>query len=365
MKRGLALLLALLIILGLCACAGEQPGVETTTPTQAPTETAGETPTEPEPETQPETEAPAVDGELYLNVSGITFSLVGESENIYCGTVPGELVTWRSDDESIITVENGVLTAVGVGSTTVYGEYGDVQVSCTAGCLAETQEELETLDSEILRSPKRLPPMPENPPLEYFDEVALVGDSISYILFQYETMTDMLGHPLFLVRSGTSLNGLVRYYKNVHFRGQDTPIEDAAQMSGVKKLIIMLGQNDLGYRTIEDTMGSWDIMLGRILEKSPDMEIIIQSCVQEWFPDNGDNEKNEKIATFNGLLEEYTAEHGYGYWDIQKYVVDHTGKMATIYSLDKGIHLNQEGCIVWMHVLNHYAQMELLEENNQ
>lgn len=365
MKHSLALLLALLIIAGLSACGAEQPPAQTTEPTQAPTETVGEPTVLPEPETQPPTEAPKVEGELYLNVSGITFSLVGESENIYCGTVPAELVTWHSDDESVITAENGVLTAVGVGSTTVHGEYDGVAVSCPAGCLAETREELEALDSETLRSPKRLPPMTENPPLEYFDEAALVGDSISYILFQYESLTDQLGHPMFLVRSGTSLNGLVRYYKNVHFRGQDTPIEDAAHLSGMKKLLIMLGQNDLGYRTIEDTMGSWDIMLERILEKSPDMEIIIQSCVQEWFPDNGDNAKNEKIDTYNGLLEEYAAEHGYRYWDIQKYVVDHTGRMATIYSLDKGIHLNQEGCIVWMHVLNHYAQMELLEENNQ
>lgn len=365
MKHSLALLLALLIIVGLCSCRAEQTAVETTVPTQVPSETGGEPTVLPEPETQPPTEAPKVEGELYLNVSGITFSLVGESENVYCGTVPAELVTWQSDDESVITVENGVLTAVGVGSTTVWGEYGDLQVSCAAGCLAQTQEELEGLDPEILRSPKRLPPILENPPLEYFDEVALVGDSISYILFQYEGMTDLLGHPLFLVRSGTSLNGLVRYYKNVHFRGQDTPIEDAAQLSGVKKLLIMLGQNDLGYRTIEDTMSSWDIMLERILEKSPDMEIIIQSCVQEWIPDNGDNAKNEKIDTYNGLLEEYTSQNGYQYWDIQKYVVDHTGAMATVYSLDKGIHLNQEGCVVWMQVLNHYAQMELLEERNQ
>lgn len=45
---------------------------------------------------------------LFLKVSSITFSLVGESDDIYLGLVPIEQVTWESEDPSVVSVENGV-----------------------------------------------------------------------------------------------------------------------------------------------------------------------------------------------------------------------------------------------------------------
>ena len=116
----------------------EEPAVEATT-----AETTTETTTQ-------ETEPAAVksEGSLFLKVSSITFSVVGESEDIYLGMIPREEVTWESDDPSVVSVENGVLTANGVSTTTIRAVYGEQQVECTAGCLASTQEELEGLGFE-------------------------------------------------------------------------------------------------------------------------------------------------------------------------------------------------------------------------
>lgn len=358
MKKCLAFCTAVFLMLNLCGCAAEGGSEETTTaPNQIP-ETTLPAVTE---ATMPEISS---DGELFLTVSQINFSLVGESEQIYIGTVLPEAITWISEDESVATFQDGVLTATGVGTTTVRAQAGDREVSCTVGCLAATQEELEALDEEILRAPKRLPPVLENPPVEFFDDAAIIGDSISYILFQYETQLGHMGHPLFLARGGTSLNGLVRYYKNVFYQGQEMKIEDAVAKSGVKKIFVMLGQNDLGYRTIEDSLSSWDLLLGRILEQSPDVEVYIQSCVHEWKELYESNEKNEKINAYNEELIRYAQEHGYHYVDIQQYVVDHTGRMATIYSMDYSIHLNETGCIAWMQALNAYAYQQMIGGTN-
>ena len=57
------------------------------------------------------------EGSLFLKVSSITFSLVGESDDIYLGLVPREQVTWESQAPRAVSVENGVLTATGAGST--------------------------------------------------------------------------------------------------------------------------------------------------------------------------------------------------------------------------------------------------------
>ena len=93
-------------ILSLCGCAAETPPTETA---QVPETTL----TEPL-ETQAETLAaqPKMqEGSLFLKVSSITFSLVGESDDIYLGLIPREEVTWESEDPAVVSVENGVLTA--------------------------------------------------------------------------------------------------------------------------------------------------------------------------------------------------------------------------------------------------------------
>ena len=311
MRRTLACLLAVIWMLSICGCAADTaeeittPPIETEAATEAAVSTtkAGQTDVV-ESAVAEETE-PALPGELLLSVSKIDFSVVGESEDIFVGTADRQQIVWTSADESVITVEDGVLTAVGVGSTTVSAQFGDQVAECTAGCLAATEEELNSLSEEILRAPKRYPTVLENPPLELYSDAAFVGDSITYIMFQNETRHGILGHPLFLVRSGTSLNGLVMRYKNVYYRGVEMNFEDAVAESGAKKIFIMLGQNDLSYMTIEDTMANYKTMVDRIREKSPDIQIHLQSCVPEWFKNGANNEKNEKIDEFNVQLEAY------------------------------------------------------------
>ena len=110
MKKILAWLLLAATILSLWGCGkGSQQPEATTIPAET---VAAET-------TAAETQAPTMEAEeaedhLFLKVSAITFSVVGESENIYLGMVSPELVTWESDDPNVVSVENGVLTANGV-----------------------------------------------------------------------------------------------------------------------------------------------------------------------------------------------------------------------------------------------------------
>ncbi len=364
MKRYLSLIIAALMLFSLCACGNttseETPIPEVPAATPIPEVSAA--PVEsPVPEVV-ETPAPA-EGKIFLTESEINFSVIGESENIYAGSLPVESLSWTSDDESVVTVEGGVLTATGVGSTTVHAEYEEQSISCSVSCLAANEDELMALDAEILRSPKRIPYEVENPPLEYFEDALIIGDSISYFLFQFESKHGLLGNPLFMTRGGCSLLGIQNRSYNIYYQGQDLSIEDAVAMSGKKKIFLMLGQNDLGYRTIEDTLESYDIILNRILEKSPDVEIYIQSVVHEWAETRGNNSRNEKIDLFNAELIRFAEEKGYHYVDIQKYIVDHTGRMAQVYSMDNIIHVNEPGCIIWMQALLAYAHTQLMGVN--
>ena len=87
MRKGCSFCLVLALLLSLACGAGAQGSAE---------------------------EAPG--GRLFLTVSRIDLSVVGETEDIYAGTAPRENVQWQSDDEKVVTVRDGVLTATGVGN---------------------------------------------------------------------------------------------------------------------------------------------------------------------------------------------------------------------------------------------------------
>lgn len=298
---------------------------------------------------------------LFFTVSDITFSLTGESEDIYLGNIPREKVIWSSSDESVVTFSEGILTATGVGSASVFAEYGTEVVEITVTCLAQTQEDLDALGDEILRTPKRFPYHVEDWPEDFYNDAAFVGDSITYTLWHTAGKPqNELGKSLFLVRGGTSINGFVLNYKNITYQGKEMHLDDAIAASGMKKAFFMLGQNDLGYMSIEDTMANWTKLLDRILEKSPEVEIYLQSLVPEWNENHLGAEKNEKIDQYNEALKIYCEENGYYFVDIAPYIEDHTNKMATIYSMDYGIHINYDGTAVWMDALKAYATLHEL-----
>ncbi len=72
--------------------------------------------------------------ELRLNRKDITFTSKGSSWNLYDGTLPRNQIKWTSDDVSVASFTDGVVMAVGNGTTTVHAEYGNQKISCTIRC---------------------------------------------------------------------------------------------------------------------------------------------------------------------------------------------------------------------------------------
>lgn len=84
--------------------------------------------------TEPTTAPVATEEDLKLNREDFTMTRKGETWQLYDGDIPKDKITWTCDDEKVVTVKNGVVTAVGTGMTTVRAEYGDVKVSCIVRC---------------------------------------------------------------------------------------------------------------------------------------------------------------------------------------------------------------------------------------
>ena len=68
-----------------------------------------------------------------LNKTSISFSEIGQMAIIYASTVPEnttDKVTWRSSNESVASVSEGVVISNGAGNCIIYAKCGDQEVSC-------------------------------------------------------------------------------------------------------------------------------------------------------------------------------------------------------------------------------------------
>lgn len=113
---------------------------ETTAPTtQPPTEAT-------EPVTEPTTK-PII--EFELNREDFTLAYVGDSWQVYSGIIPKSEINWRSDNESVVTVHEGKVVAVGPGHTVIYGEYEGIERSCIVHCSFTATQPDEDNDYKI------------------------------------------------------------------------------------------------------------------------------------------------------------------------------------------------------------------------
>ncbi len=73
---------------------------------------------------------------LRLNRTDITFKYKGESWVLYNGDIAKNLITWSSDDESVVTFADGKAVAVGNNpdGVMVHAEYEGQKVSCLIRC---------------------------------------------------------------------------------------------------------------------------------------------------------------------------------------------------------------------------------------
>lgn len=69
-----------------------------------------------------------------LNREDFTLTSKGQIWKLYSGDIAANQITWTSANEKVVTIKDGVVTAVGSGMTKVYGEYGGVKLSCIVRC---------------------------------------------------------------------------------------------------------------------------------------------------------------------------------------------------------------------------------------
>lgn len=96
-------------------------------------------PTDPDASTGP-TEPPV---ELKLNREDFTLNGYGDSHILYNGEIDRSEIIWTSSDETVATVTNGKVVAVGNGNATITAEYMGQKVTCEVHCVNVVVSEYE------------------------------------------------------------------------------------------------------------------------------------------------------------------------------------------------------------------------------
>jgi uncharacterized protein YjdB len=72
--------------------------------------------------------------ELKLNRDEFTLNGYGDSHVLYSGELDRTQITWTSSDESVATVKDGKVVAVGNGNATITAEYMGQKATCLVHC---------------------------------------------------------------------------------------------------------------------------------------------------------------------------------------------------------------------------------------
>ncbi|MEE1367614.1 MAG: S-layer homology domain-containing protein [Evtepia sp.] len=238
---------------------------------------------------------------------------------------------------------------------------GSETVDLTAGAYDSLYDNYIDIQFEALV------PASEAGPVSFFDNAVFIGDSISMTLEAYCGASGALGQAKFLCAGSMSptnmLTGqiLPEYPKG---SGQKPAIQDSVAATGAKYVYVMLGMDNIAYG-IERSTNDYMTILKNILDKNPDVQIIIQSVTPMADKSKSYSEKlnNGKINEFNETMKAYCEENKWYYVNVAEAFRDENGFLKKEYCSDynsMGMHFTYEGAKVWVNYLLTHIPARLL-----
>ena len=288
----------------------------------------------------------------------------GEKWILYDGSVDYSDITWTSDDPSVATFDNGVVTAVGSGETTVHADYMDTRVSCTVLCNIRFLQGASTEPTDAddyggpygqdERDPVMAPPQSARVDSAFFDDAVFIGDSVTLKLSYYAASSGKLGKAQFLTRGSYGVAHSVMDTMLLTYQGQDMKVEEAINATGATKVFLMMGMNDIGLYGVDGTIENWGKLIERIKKNCPNVTIYIQSMTPIWTGGEIGDLNNANMDAYNARLEVFAKNEDVDFIDVAPYMKDATGGMATRYCSDNYVHVTDQGAAAWIRVLKAY-----------
>ena len=201
----------------------------------------------------------------------------------------------------------------------------------------------------------------------YFDDAMFVGDSVSlklemYVREQRQGLEpDLLGKAKFFCAGSLGSGNLQSEIdeKSVHpsLKGQKMMLEDAVVSAKAKRVYIMLGMNDLAVYGIEGSVKNMMKLIRKVLDKSPNVQIFVQSATPRVAGKDQKTLNNENLKKYDELLYETILDSGLNgvyFVDVASVMRGEDGTLPMDYCSDpdgQGIHFSSKACRIWIDYL--------------
>ncbi len=174
--------------------------------------------------------------------------------------------------------------------------------------------------------------------LGYDADIAFLGDSItSGGNFQdYFEDVELINLGL----SGDTLKGMINRASMV-------------KNTSPEKVFIMGGINGLTRHNIKQCIDDYDVLVCKILNDNPEIQIYIQSVLPTSYNQEDAFRNNDTVKAFNAELKKYAEDNGYVYIDLFSLFCKN-GELNDEYSVD-GVHINAKGYDVWAEAISDFV----------
>ena len=211
----------------------------------------------------------------------------------------------------------------------------------------------QTLDAGYHNTDFRMVSVPESDPVEldYFNDVAFLGDSITQGLYIYDTG---LPNAKFFAYKNSGPDSIVNRSTLKNITGTEEVALDALAASAPKAVYVMLGMNTLRGNGDERYFTYYSQMLDMMREVlGPDVPIYVESMTPTTAETGAERPalSSEYVYNINCLLATLAMEKGCYFLNVYDYMLDSTGHMDPAYAAGDGIHMNPTGYARWVECL--------------
>lgn len=202
---------------------------------------------------------------------------------------------------------------------------------------------------------------------QYYDSSVFVGDSIM-VGFQYYAGTvsesSVSASEFLAAKSFAVVHAISSVSEDEHqpvYNGVKLNVWDhLAAMPDNDKVFLMFGTNDLVMFTPDRTISRYDILMDKIRETRPDIEIYIISMTSTYPGAGKNNLNNLNIAYMNSVLEMQAPFKNYKFVDLNSYVTDEKYDLIPELSSDKYVHHTIASYkTIWEKVFYNFAADEI------
>ncbi|MBR6766524.1 MAG: hypothetical protein IKM02_01090 [Clostridia bacterium] len=177
-----------------------------------------------------------------------------------------------------------------------------------------------------------------------------------------KTYPELLGNAKFITTTSLGSRNALKPVSETSLhptiKGKKMTIEDAVAYYGAKKVYVMLGMNDVGISGIDKSAKNLMTLLRKIKDKSPDIQIFVQSATPRM---KGEKPTTEQLFKYNLKVYDYClkyADYGMYFVDVAHIMRNEHGNLKSSYCSDPhsmAIHFTDKACKEWVKFLYTHA----------